>query len=173
VWADRLAPTPEPIAARGAGPPGTLPYLKPALERFLEELPAPGNGLGRTEQTILEEIAAGTTAPATLFPAVIGREEAAFMGDWSFFRLLDDLASCDLPLIAGLAPAAAAGDAERLADAELMLTMAGEAVLAGEDDHVAMNGLDRWWAGTRLSGRSVWRYDREAASLVPPGAAGA
>ena len=85
--------------------PGTdhrLPFLRPALRRFLEELPAPGTGLGRTEQTILTAIADGTTAPARLFHEVLAQEEAAFMGDWSFFHLLDDLASCDVPLIAGL-----------------------------------------------------------------------
>lgn len=50
--------------------------------------------------------------------------------------------------------------------------MAGQDVLAGEDDHVAMSGLDRWWAGTRLVGRKVWRYDRAAGKLVAPGGSG-
>jgi dipeptidyl aminopeptidase/acylaminoacyl peptidase len=39
-------------------------------------------------------------------------------------------------------------------------------VLAGEHDHVALSGLDRWGAGTHLQGRSVWRYDRAARKLV-------
>ena len=26
--------------------------------------------------------------------------------------------------------------------------MAGREVLAGEDDHIALNGIDRWWGGT-------------------------
>jgi len=87
----------------------------------------------------------------------------------SFFRLLDDLASCDVPLIAGLAPPGdGEDDAERLADARLELTAAGEKVLAGDNDHVALSGLDRWWAGTRLEGRLVWRYDRAETKLVPP-----
>jgi hypothetical protein len=51
--------------------------------------------------------------------------------------------------------------------------MAGEDVLAGGDDHVMLNGIDRWWAGTRLLGRDVWRYDREAKALVSPGSPGA
>ena len=95
------------------------------------------------------------------------------MGDWSFFRLLDDLAFCAVPLIAGL-PRRRRGpfDGERFRDAELELTMAGEDVLAGEADHVALNGLDRWWAGTRLYGHAVWRFDREAGRLVPPAVSG-
>ena len=169
VWADLAAPTPERIATRVPGMDHRFPFLGPALRRFLEELPAPGTGLGRTEQAILTGIADGTTAPVRLFYEVLAQEEAAFMGDWSFFHLLDDLASCDVPLIAGLAPPPVGEiDAERFRNAELELTMAGEDVAAGEEDHVALSGLDRWWAGTHLAGRSVWRYDREASRLVPP-----
>ena len=174
VWADLIQPTPKPIAARLNRPEGPLPYLRPALLRFLEELPAPGSGLGRTEQTLLAAIAHGTTRPANLFRQAIAEEEAAFMGDWSFFRLIDDLATAAVPLIAGLAaPADTAFDDDRFRDAELELTVAGEEVLAGEMDHVDLSGLDRWWAGTRLTGRSVWRFDRDAARLVPPEDSGA
>jgi hypothetical protein len=169
LWADLTAPTPEAIAGRIEKPDDRLPYAASALARFLEELPAPGSGLGRTEQAILDGIAAGVVRPGRLFHAVLAREEAAFMGDLSFFRLLDDLASCDVPLIAGLAPPGTAeDDAERFADAELELTAAGKDVLAGDKDHVALSGLDRWWAGTRLEGRAVWRYDRAEMKLVPP-----
>ena len=170
VWADLAAPSPERVAARIETLDARLPFLKLALRRFLEELPAPASGLGRTEQAILAQISEGTIAPVRLFHEVIMQEEAAFMGDWSFFHILDDLASCDVPLIAGLAPSMASEtDTARFQEAELELTMAGEDVLAGEDDHVAMSGLDRWWAGTRHLGREVWRYDRGAAKLVAPG----
>ena len=144
VWADLAAPAPKAIATRGATLVGRLPYLKGALHRFLEELPAPGSGLSRTEEAILHGIAADTRSPARLFPDLIRQEEAAFMGDWSFFHILDDLASCDVPLIAGLAPfVGGEPDAERFEEAELELTVAGEDVLAGGEDHVAMSGIDR------------------------------
>jgi hypothetical protein len=169
VWADIAAPTPEAIAASVGTLVDRLPFLRPALLRFLAELPAPGSGLGRTEAAILTGIAGGTASPMRLFHQVIVQEEAAFMGDSSFYGLLDDLASCDIPLIAGLAPPAATeDDRERLEDAALELTMAGDEVLAGDADHVTMSGLDRWWAGTRLLGRDVWRYDREARLLQAP-----
>ncbi len=173
VWADLGKPTPEPIAARLAGGDAPLPFLQPALKRFLEELPAPGSGLGRTEQTLLAAIAHGATWPPDLFHQVIAEEEAAFMGDWSFFHLIEDLAFCEVPLIVGLAPPAQGErDGERFRDVQLSLTMAGDDVLAGEEDHVALSGLNRWWAGTRLLGHSVWRYDREAGLLVPPRVSG-
>jgi len=173
LWSKLAEPTPEAIASRVGGLDGRLPFARPALLRFLEELPSPGNGLSRTEQAILAGIDGGTANPVRLFPEVIAGEEAAFMGDSSFFHILDDLASCDVPLIAGLAPAFdGEEDAERFREAELELTMAGDAVLAGEEDHVALSGLDRWWGGTRLEGRSVWRYDRGARKLVAPGGQG-
>ena len=49
VWADLATPTPEAIAAGVDALDARLPFLAAALHRFLEELPAPGNGLGRTE----------------------------------------------------------------------------------------------------------------------------
>ncbi len=138
LWSALTAPTPEAVAGAIEILGDRLPYVAPALRRFLEELPAPANGLGRTEQATVEAIADGTTTPGRLFHAVLAREEAVFMGDLSFFRLLDDLASCDVPLIAGLAPPGAdEDDMERFDDADLELTMAGEDVLAGEEDHVA------------------------------------
>jgi hypothetical protein len=171
VWADLAQPTPAPVAAWLNRPEGSLPFLRPALLRFLGELPAPGSGVGRTEQTLLASIADGTSRPASLFSQVLAAEPAAFMGDWSFLRLIDDLAFGAVPLIAGLAPPpASAFDDQRFHNAELVLTVAGEDILAGEVDHVDLNGLDRWWAGTRLSGRAVWRFDRDAGKLVPPGA---
>ena len=169
MWADLAAPTPEAVAARVGTLEDRLPFLRPALLRFLQELPAPDRGLGRTEAAILAGIASGTTSPVHLFHQVIVQEEAAFMGDSSFYGLLDDLASADVPLVAGLAPPAAADDdRERFEDAELELTMAGDDVLAGDADHVAMSGVDRWWAGTRLLGRDVWHYDRDQRLLHPP-----
>ncbi len=173
LWAALTAPTPEAVAGAVEILDDRLAYAAPALARFLEELPAPSNGLGRTEQAILTGISGGTMAPDRLFHEVLAQEEAAFMGDWSFFQLLDDLASCDVPLIAGLAPPGEAeDDDERFFDAELELTTAGEDVLTGDEDHVALSGLNRWWAGTRLEGRAVWRYDRVEMKLVPPAPAG-
>jgi hypothetical protein len=169
VWGDLAMPTPEFVAGRSEMPAGPLPFLRNALTRFLEELPAPENGLGRTEQAILTGIRAGAGNPSRLFQVVLEQEEAAFMGDLSFFRLIEDLAFCAVPLITGVVePAAPAG----FDDAHLELTMAGDSVLAGAEDHVTLSGIDRWWAGTHLVGRAVWRYDRGSRRLVAPNAGG-
>ena len=112
--------------------------------------------------------------PVELFHSTIAEEEAAFMGDLSFFRLVEDLAFCDVPLIEGLArPDLSAADFGHFSGARLALTVAGEAVLAGDEDHLDLNGIDRWWAGTHLQPGHVWRYDRAEKRLVSPGGAGA
>lgn len=169
VWSDLSRPTPEAIARRVAMAPGALPYLRPALTRFLQELPAPGNGLTRTEEALMEAIAHGESDPGRLFHAVLSEEDAAFMGDLSFFAILDDLANCDVPLIAGQVTREE-GARGRARESTLRLTIAGEEVLAGDEDRPALCGLDRWWGGTHLIGRRAWRYDRVAGKLVAPGA---
>ncbi|HZP20229.1 MAG TPA: hypothetical protein VFB16_08465 [Bauldia sp.] len=175
VWADLAMPTPErafAFLASEADP--RLPYVEPALRRFFEELPAPGTGLSRTEFAALTAIASGATDPFRLFGAVTMTEPAAFMGDASFFAMLDDLAVSAVPLVAGIAPPGAPEDEMRRHEAaSLTLTEAGRAVLAGGADHIALNGIDRWWAGTHQAGRAVWRYDRHAVELVPPPSPGA
>jgi hypothetical protein len=40
------------------------------------------------------------------------------------------------------------------------LTQAGVHVLAGQEDHVRLNGLDRWIGGAKLVGSDTpWRWD--------------
>lgn len=173
IWRDLAAPTPEPVAGRLASGAGlaAFPHMARALVRFLEELPDPHAGLGRTERKLLELLADGPRRPGKLFADVLAAEPAAFMGDWSFFRLIDDLAGAPEPLVSGLPTAFPSSDgalAEIYLHSEVALTSIGRAVLAGAIDHVRVNGIDRWWAGTRLHGRAAWRWDAGAARLVPP-----
>jgi hypothetical protein len=49
----------------------------------------------------------------------------------------------------------------------LAITSFGRAVVAGDADHVATNGVDRWLGGTRLHGRvDVWRWDAGVGRVV-------
>ena len=173
LWADLAMPTPEATMRRLDEPADTLPFLMPALHRFLEELPSPRNGLGRTEATALSALTDGPRTAIDLFRQTIAAEEAAFMGDMSFFQMLHDLAGAETPLIAGLDRlSSAAGGAERYRR-PLSLTETGRAVVAGDVDHARLNGTDRWWAGTRLKGRTIWRYDRDLKALISPQASAA
>lgn len=170
IWADLAMPTPEPAFRHLAEDDTRFPFLASALSRFLEELPAPDDGLSRTERTALTGIAAGHGHAAELFRTVLASEPAAFMGDESFFALLGDLAAGQAPLITGLNQPVAGEAIGDIREANLSLTDAGREVLGLHADRIALNGIDRWWAGTRLAGHVVWRYDLATEALVPPGA---
>jgi hypothetical protein len=170
AWSAFRQPTPEAWAGLLDDDLTALPFLRAAVVRMLEELPGP-DGLTRTERQILTTIQAGPITPLALFPAVQKQEEAVFMGDWSFWRLLDALALADAPLIAGLDAAPFQHDAPELArpylTSQLTLTPLGEEVLAGRSDWLAINGIDRWWGGTHLTNDAVWRFDTERQELIP------
>ena len=120
-----------------------LPFVGAAVRRLLEELPAPGDGLTRTERAALTAIDAGARTPAAAFAATQRQEEARFLGDTWFYRMLSDLEN-------GLV---------ETHDDGLGLTPLGERVLRGEDDRVDALGIDRWLGGTHLEPGNVWRWD--------------
>ena len=89
-------------------------------------------------------------------------EHDIFMGDSSFFRLVQGMADAPLPLVR-LEPAGAHAHARRLAS----LTALGREVLAGRADHARVNGIDRWVGGVHLRGRApAWRWDAERALVA-------
>jgi hypothetical protein len=59
-------------------------------------------------------------------------------------------------------------DRDRLVAAlSLRLTDAGRRVLAGEADHVALDGIDRWVGGVHLHGRDArWRWHEGTESIA-------
>ncbi|MCW5696597.1 MAG: DUF1835 domain-containing protein [Bauldia sp.] len=174
-WAALTEPTPPPLVrAMGTLPTEAFPFLWLALERMLAELPAPGTGLSRSERTLLAALADAPATPRQLFTALLASEEAAFMGDWSAFRILDDFNAAPQPLVGGLPgpyPCTGAEAAiERYVTATVAITPLGRRVLASEIDAIATNGIDRWWGGTHLAGKDCWRWDAGARRLVPPAA---
>jgi hypothetical protein len=144
AWATVRGGDPLAIARAAATPDERLPYVAPALRRLLEELPATGDGLARSERALLRAVADGVTSREAAFRAMWQAEEAAFMGDTIAFARLDDLG----------------GLVEQ--NGGLRLTPDGEAVLAGRADRVALIGFDRWLGGLHVrSGSELWRWDQQ------------
>lgn len=139
-----------------------LPFLSAAIRRVLEEFPAASNGLARSERQILEVLSEGPRTPEQAFIAAARMEEAIYMGDLSFWTIVESMRDAPHPLVTI--------DAQerpgRLPDGELRITGTGRAVLAGRADHVALNGISRWLGGTFLSADRVWRWT--GSSLLPP-----
>lgn len=167
AWQALGADTPEPLAAVLDADTTALPFLHAALHRLAEEYPHPKNGLSRTEQQILDAVAAGAHAPGALFQATQAQEDAKFMGDASFWLRLAALTQGPHPLLhttdhtpfqsppLGKPPAA-------FLNQRLYLTKAGQAVLECTADATHLNGIDRWVGGVHLQGTSAWRWNGAA-----------
>jgi hypothetical protein len=53
------------------------------------------------------------------------------------------------------------------ASTDVRLTDAGHGVLAGADDHVRLNGVDRWIGGVHLAGDAApWRWNEGTEAIV-------
>ncbi|MEA2478422.1 MAG: hypothetical protein QOJ07_344 [Thermoleophilaceae bacterium] len=143
-----------------------LPDLGPALRRLAEELPWTTDGLARTERQVLGAIGGGADTPLEVFRASQGLEDRPFMGDHWLWVAIQRLAECAVPLV--VAPVAPTPDlTAEFVQQRYALTPAGERVLAGEGDHAALNGVERWLGGVRLSGNEpAWRWDPGAREVV-------
>jgi hypothetical protein len=167
VWAAFTSPDPTALdAAANDSSPSVLPFLAGALHRFIEDYPAIGDGLPRTERHILRLLVErnGESRLADQFDAQHKTEGRVYMGDTTFWRRARELASGPVPLVR------VEGHVSEPPHGRAEITDAGRAVLAGEDDWVTLDGFDRWFGGVRLqapSGGDVpWRYDRATGHLV-------
>lgn len=139
-----------------------LRFLAEAFERLAQEYPATRDGLSVTERRILAAIAGGAATAGEVFARIMARERRPFLGDtWCFDRMTRFLRA-STPLMAS---SSRTSPVERQTD--VRLTDNGRRVLAGEDDHVRLNGVDRWIGGVHLSGRRVaWRWDEGTESVI-------
>ncbi len=172
AWAAFRGATPEEWAALTRYDTTALPFLRPAIMRNLEELPDAVTGLTRTETFILAMIQEGVRTPATLFEAFEEHEEAPFMGDWVFWRILDALAAGAAPFVAGLrlafSPDFSDEQREAYLGSQLKLTGLGVTSLTGRKDAIEFRRLDRWMGGVHLTNANCWRWDNVNRRLVPP-----
>lgn len=135
------------------GDTSALPFAAGALTRYLEDFPSTANGLGRSEQQALSLVARGIRSADDLFRSAAALEERVFMGDSTFFEILQRLAGGRSPLLAHdgrFSPHAPPTGA-------FTLTADGRAVLEGRADYIDLNGIDRWMGGVHLTdGRYRW-----------------
>jgi hypothetical protein len=173
AWDAVRAPNPRPLTQAASEESPELPFLRAALERLLEELPAPVDGLSGTERRALRAIEEGARTPAAAFVAAQDLEDAPLLGDTWFYRALTALGRGRARLVevesgeeVPLAPPLS--DDRVFAALPLRLTTEGERVLRGEFDRVEALGIDRWVGGTHVTTASVWRWDPAKRRLVAP-----
>jgi hypothetical protein len=171
AWAAFTAPAPGGLERLAFSGPDQLPFLGDALRRLLAEFPSVENGLGRVERLAIEGLAHGNTSGSTLFRTVSDRERHPFLGDTPFYAALRDLARAPQPLLAVEAseantPLTLAGELRAVADTRFTLTAFGQRVLAGREDAVRVNGIERWIGGVHLEGHEAqWRWDSKRGAL--------
>jgi hypothetical protein len=145
------------------GDTSALPFIATALRRHLEQFPSVDNGLSRTERQALSVLCQSVSIPGgPLFVHVQRHEEAVFMGDLDFYRLIANLSCARHPLVH-------TSDTPQHRLGNVAITETGRDVLAGRADHVALNRIDRWLGGVHLKGdEAAWRWDRPSRRLVSP-----
>ncbi len=99
AWTAFQAPEPATLAEWAKRETPHLPFLAAALRRLLEELPAPADGLSRTERAALHTISAGARTPPAAFVAAQRLEEAPFLGDTWFYRVISLLGQGETRLL--------------------------------------------------------------------------
>ncbi|MDA9435188.1 hypothetical protein [Bradyrhizobium sp. CCBAU 51627] len=174
AWEAYRSPTPELCVGLLSRELSELPFLKPAMEDLLAELPSPITGLGATEARLLDLIAQGHNRTKELFQPG-GPLETRVFDQWELGPVLEGLASGPMPAITGLDPKLASlarhdarGRNAAYRRSRLSITEFGKAVLEGRQDFRRHNPIRRWWGGTLLTNQRLWRWDRESRSLVAP-----
>ena len=157
AWRAFREPTPTPLDELRQDDTSALPFLAPAITRFLQEYPWTTDGLSRTERRLLELANGDGIALSRAFPRMHQGENVYYVTDSSLAALAETL-SCTSPPLVTL-------DLSREVESQVLrglvaLTDTGRSVLAGQLDRVAMCGIDRWLGGVHLqSGRPLWRWE--------------
>ncbi len=151
AWAAFRAPAPAGLLSLADSDTTPLPYLQAAIRRHLEQFPSTRDGLNRTERQILQAVANGAATIGDAFRAC--QEEPLFMGDTPFIGYVHDLSASRKPLLEE-------SQRGRPMDTQLRLTAVGRSVLDARQDHLELNGIDRWLGGVHLVAPDrIWRWD--------------
>ena len=141
-----------------------LPFLEDAVVRLLEEYPSCSNGLSRTAEQALKVISRGEKHPGRVFGGNQNLEERIFMGDSSFWLVLQELLESSPPLI--VLPEGKVLTLPAAKDQELTITSAGLEVLAGKMNWLEISRLDRWAGGVHIDPSNIWCWNSGSSSVV-------
>lgn len=140
-----------------------LPFLYDAIKRTMQEFPDRKSGVSRSERQVLSIIQEGESRPGYVFSESQKREERIFMGDSSFWLMLNRMIQADSALLS-----LNHGVLGHPLDAtqSLALTDLGKQVLSGEICWLDCHQPDYYIGGVRCCRESLWCYDAKLATLV-------
>jgi hypothetical protein len=159
AWRIFSGPDPTQLLTIGDSDIGTLPYIGEAFHRLAQEYPSTANGLSLTQKRILETISREPTSQERLFHSVSDQETRPYLGDIVFYDYVDGLLNAPYPLLTL--------EERQDKNPRLIVTATGLDVMAGTNDHVALNGIDKWIGGIHLQrGSPGWRYNEPLGTLM-------
>jgi hypothetical protein len=153
AWSAFTSKTPQAIYRLLSDDTETLPFLKDAIKRLLEEYPNTTNGLSRTEHQALLIISNGKNRPQEIFEEYQKSEQRVFMGDILFWDILKKLV--ELNLINSMQ------DGQ-----DLRLSPLGVEVLRGKKKLFDFHNIDKWIGGVHLTHDNLWCWDIEAEQIL-------
>jgi hypothetical protein len=163
-WEAFRSPSPKSLSGLLETDTSALPFLKGAITRLLEEYPSTFNGLSRTAQQALRIIENGEKKSLRIFGESQKLEESIFMGDSSFWLILNGFLKSDPPLLT--LPAGIELTLPASPDQELTITTAGQEVLAGKRKWLDIVELDKWIGGVHLTPANTWCWDSTSNSIT-------
>lgn len=141
-----------------------LPFLEGAVVRMLEEYPERNSGLSRTEKQALQIISGGENRAGKVFGANQGLEERIFMGDLSFWVILQELIDSTPPLLE--LTDGGKLTSETAQSQKITITSVGLEVLSGKRNWLDIINHNRWIGGVHLHQGNVWCWDTHSGSLA-------
>lgn len=173
-WKAFTARSPQPLHAFAQRDPAELPFMKAALYHHFEEFPNQASGLSRLQRQLLEMIDGGERRPGRLFAEHQKRETAPWLGDWSYWSLIEQLCKAPDALLTTDSGASFLRppqvDKQAFLSQRLSLTPTGLSVLHGEADHVTLNPPDLWKGGVHLHpDNTIWRWDTVQGNFTSTG----
>lgn len=160
TWQKFRADDPRPLAQLARDGTPLLPDLAFALQRHLQELPSVTNGLGLTQQLLLQALADhGPQRVGRLVGLVMHTyDPLPGLGDISHDQILRTLAAVDEPLVHRTNTTTH----EQWHLDEIRLTDAGGEVLEGARNWLEFGPPERWIGGVRIgTSRAHWHWGNQ------------
>jgi hypothetical protein len=167
AWSAFRASTPLEWQALLETDTSPLPFLQGAIIRMLQEYPACENGLSRTARQALTIVGQNVTHPGQVFAASQQAEQRVFLGDSSFWEILNEM----LASTPSLLKLAEGTEIKRpvIPNQKLSITAAGKAVLANELNWLDIFPTDRWIGGVHLTQDALWCWNEAEGCVVAKG----
>lgn len=167
VWRAMRSDDPSDVEAALEGDLPGLPYLRPAMRRYLADYPGLDDGLAETERLILGALADGARTPGAIFRHLHHAETAPWMGDLMLWPWIVRLATAPSPALELQRPLADGPFDGKFVRQRLRLTPFGQRLLGGTAHWLEINGIERWIGGVAPKGVAAWRWERRATRLIP------